>query len=266
MDDSTAATSEDSATFVQSLARGLSVIRAFSGERPAMTLSEVAEHAGISRAAARRFLLTLESLGYVTSEARAYRLTPQVLELGVSYLSSLSLPEVAQPHLEALAAELGESVSAAVLDGARIVYVARAEARRIMSVRIAVGTHFPAHAAAMGRVLLASLPEDAWEERLRQTGLARLTSRTEIDLSTLLGVLRETMVHGWAAVDGELEEGLRSVAVPVRGPHGIVAAINVATGAGAPRDAETTEGFVHALQRTARAIEDEMRRVSLTHS
>jgi len=247
--------------FVRSLARGLAVIRAFDAERPALTLAEVADRAGMSRAAARRLLLTLEHLGYVKAEARAFTLTPRVLELGVGYLSSLGLPAVAQPHLDALSQELGESVSAAVLDGAEIVHVARAASRRIMSVRIAVGTRLPVHATAMGRVLVSRLPEPQWEPLLRASGLAPLTARTVTDVEELRGILRATLRRGWAEVDGELEEGLRAVAVPVRGAYGVEAAINVATIAG--RSGPDAARLVERLSATARAIEDDLRMVAL---
>src|SRR5690606_36124028 len=141
--------------FVQSLARGLAVIRAFDADHAELTLSEVARRAELPRAAARRFLRTLAVLGYVRSDGKVFRLTPRVLELGFSYLSALSLPEIAQPHLERLSHELDESVSAAVLDGDDIVYVARVATRRIMSVGITIGTRFPARKTSMGRVLLA---------------------------------------------------------------------------------------------------------------
>ena len=141
--------------FVQSLARGLQVITAFSGDRPRMSLSEVAVATGLSRASARRFLHTLVELGYVRTDGKQFELTPHVLRLGTAYLSGLGLPQLAQPHLERLSAEVGESTSAAVLDGTDIVYVARVSTRRIMTVGITVGTRFPAFATSMGRVLLA---------------------------------------------------------------------------------------------------------------
>jgi IclR family pca regulon transcriptional regulator len=146
--------------FVQSLQRGLAVIRALSAPEP-QTLSDVGRSTGLSRAAARRFLLTLERLGYVAQEHGRFALTPQVLELGYAYLSSLTLPEVAQPHLAALVERVHESSSVSVLDGADVVYVARVPTRRIMTVSINVGTRFPAHATSMGRVLLAGLDAQA---------------------------------------------------------------------------------------------------------
>src|SRR5512142_704942 len=164
--------------FVQSLERRLSVIRAFDVDHPELTLSEVARICDLTRAAARRFLLTLVDLGYVRSDGRQFRLAPRVLELGYSYLSSMSLPEVAQPHLEQLVAEIHESSSVSVLDGDDVVYVARVPTTRIMTVAINVGTRFPAYATSMGRVLLADLPADALEEYLARVRLNPLTRRT----------------------------------------------------------------------------------------
>ena len=170
---------ERDAHFVQSLERGLAVIRAFDAQHPELTLSEVARHCDLTRAAARRFLLTLADLGYVRTDGRLFRLTPRVLELGYAYLSSLSLPEVAAPHLERLVAEVHESSSMSVLDGDDVVYVARVPTARIMTVAINVGTRFPAYATSMGRVLLAALPdEQALDAYLTGCTLERLTPRT----------------------------------------------------------------------------------------
>ena len=152
-----------SADFVQSLERGLLVIRAFDAEHRELGLSEVARISGLTRAAARRFLLTLAKLGYVTFNDGRFSLTPRVLELGYAYLSSLTLPEVALPHMEALVAQVNESSSISVLDDTEIVYVARVPTSRIMRVAINVGTRFPAHATSMGRVQLAALSEPELE-------------------------------------------------------------------------------------------------------
>ncbi|MEQ1737237.1 MAG: helix-turn-helix domain-containing protein, partial [Rhodoglobus sp.] len=158
-----------SGQYVQSFARGLAVIRAFDGDNPRMTLSELAARAELTRATTRRFLLTLVQLGYVTTDGKWFELTPHVLELGFSYLSGLSIPEVAQPHLERLSRQLEESTSASVLDGDSIVYIARVPTRRIMNVSITIGTRFPAHITSMGRVLLAAQPETEWAVDLFST-------------------------------------------------------------------------------------------------
>jgi len=257
--DTDAAASGD---FVQSLARGLSVIRAFDAEHAELTLSDVARRAGITRAAARRFLLTLESLGYVASDARAFRLTPRVLELGFSYLSSLSLPEIVQPHLEALSRDVDESVSAAVLDGTDIVYIARVPTRRIMSVRITIGTRFPAFATSMGRVLLAGLPNAAADAALAASALAHLTDRTLTDRAALGDELARVREQGWSLVDGELEHGLRSIASPLHGRDGrVVAALNVSTSATRDSVEHVRDAYLPPLLRTAAAIDAELRLV-----
>lgn len=248
--------------FVQSLARGLAVIRAFDAEHPELTLSDVARRAGLTRAAARRFLLTLESLGYVASDARAFRLTPRVLELGFSYLSSLSLPEIVQPHLESLSRQVDESVSAAVLDGPDIVYIARVPTRRIMSVRITIGTRFPAFATSMGRVLLAGLPDAAADAALAASDLAHLTDRTITDAGDLRAELDRVRTQGWSVVDGELEPGLRSIAAPVHGRDGrVVAALNVSTSATRDSVEHLLEAYRPPLLRTAAAVDAELRLV-----
>jgi IclR family pca regulon transcriptional regulator len=217
-----------SADFVQSLERGLLVIRAFDAEHRELGLSEVARISGLTRAAARRFLLTLAKLGYVTFSDGRFSLTPRVLELGYAYLSSLTLPEVSQPHMEALVARVNESSSISVLDGTDIVYVARVPTRRIMSITLSVGTRLPAYATSMGRVLLAALPPPELEERLAQMDLRPLSARTITDVATLMDVLERVRGQGWAAVDQELEEGLRSLAVPIHDASGtVVAALNV---------------------------------------
>jgi IclR family pca regulon transcriptional regulator len=214
--------------FVQSLQRGLAVIRAFDADHPELTLSEVAAATGVTRAAARRFLLTLVELGYMRNEGRYFSLTARVLELGYAYLSSLSLPQVAEPHLEALVAEVHESSSMSVLDGADIVYVARVPVSRIMTVAISVGTRFPAYATSMGRVLLASLPDDELAAHLARLRLTPLTGRTINSADALRTELARVRNQGWALVNQELEEGLRAIAAPVRNPAGrVVAAVNV---------------------------------------
>jgi IclR family transcriptional regulator, pca regulon regulatory protein len=213
--------------FVQSLDRGLAVIRCFSSERPSLTLSEVAERTGLTRAAARRFLLTLQELGYVGSSGRQFSLRPRVLALGYAYLSSFSVAQIAQPHLEDLAEELHESCSVSVLDGDDIVYVARASANRIMTIALTVGTRLPPYPTSMGRILMAHLPEAERESMLSRANLRKLTDHTIVDPDRLRNVLATVRGQGWAAVDQELEAGVRSIAVPIRDSSGkVIAAIN----------------------------------------
>jgi IclR family pca regulon transcriptional regulator len=244
--------------FVQSLSRGLSVIRALSGPDP-MTLSDVARASELSRASARRFVLTLEELGYVQQSAGRFALTPRVLELGFAYLSALGLPEVAQPHMERLVERVRESSSVSVLDGESVVYVARVPTRRIMNVVINVGTRFPAYATSMGRVLLSGLDSQERAELLDQIELVPLahdtiTTRTQLELE-----LERVQAQGYAIVDQELESGLRSVAAPIRDRRGCtIAAINLAVQAGRVSVEEIRRVLLGPLLDTAAAIERDL--------
>jgi IclR family pca regulon transcriptional regulator len=217
-------------TYVQSFARGLAVIRSFSAEAPSQSLSEVAARTGLTRAGARRILLTLEGLGYVESQGRQFRLTPKILDLGFAYLSSLPLWNLAEPVMEALVAELKESCSAAVLDGADIVYVLRVPTHKIMSINLGIGSRRPAAATGMGRMLLAERAR--FEQELRR--------------------VRE---QGWCLVDQELEEGLVSLAVPIRDRAGrVIAAMNVSGQVLRTPPAAMVEHFLPKLQEGAARI------------
>lgn len=243
--------------FVQSLERGLSVIRALSAPEP-QTLSDVARATGLTRAASRRFLLTLQQLGYVHLSGTRFQLTPRVLELGYAYLSSLTLPEVAQPHLEKLVDEIHESSSVSVLDGTDVVYVARVPTRRIMRVAISVGTRFPAYATSMGRVLLAGLEPEALDDVLDRTELVALTPETIHEPPALHAELGRVRDQGYALVDQELEAGLRSIAAPIRNRAGsVVAAINVSVHATRPVD-DVIDSLLPPLLSTAGAIERDL--------
>ncbi len=248
------------AYFVQSLERGLAVVRAFDAERPELTLSDVARETGLTRAAARRFLLTLADLGYVRSDGRRFALTARVLELGYAFLSALTLPELAEPHLEHLVAEVRESSSLSVLDGDDIVYVARVPTSRIMRVAISVGTRFPAYATSMGRVLLGGLSDDELTAYLERVDLRPLTAHTLATDAELRGELARIRAQGWALVDQELEEGLRSVAAPIRDRDGhVVAAVNVSAHASrATKDVVRTT-LLPPLLETAARIEADLR-------
>jgi IclR family transcriptional regulator, pca regulon regulatory protein len=248
-----------SSDFVQSLARGLAVIRAFDGARPELGLSEVSRATGLTRATARRLLRTLVRLGYVRQDGNRFSLRPRVLELGYSYLSSLSLPELAQPHMEALVAEVNESSSIAVLDDTDIVYVARVPTSRIMSITIAVGTRLPAYATSMGRVLLAGLDADTLEDRLSRMEIRPLTPTTVEDVDALRSELERVRMQAWAAVDQELELGVRSVAVPIREASGTVcAAMNVSVHASRMTMQDLQKQVLPSLLRAATAIEAEL--------
>lgn len=201
---------------VRSLARGLAVIRAFDENSPRLTLSDVARRTDLTRAAARRFLLTLADLGYVSQTDNHFALTPRVLELGYTYLASAGLPSIAQPHLEKIAKALNESCSVSVLDGTDVVYIARVATSRIMKVSINVGTRFPAHATSMGQVLLAGMSDADLATFLRTSTLERHTDHTITDPNDLRIRIDQVRMQGYSIVDQELEEGLQSIAVPIR--------------------------------------------------
>ena len=246
--------------FVQSLDRGLAVIRAFGPDRERLSLSEVARATGLTRAATRRFLLTLVKLGYVRNDGREFSLRPRVLELGYAYLSGLGMPEVAAPHLEELVAKVRESSSISVLDGHHIVYVARVPTKRIMTVSISVGTRFPAYATSMGRVLLAGMSQEDLDRYLAEADLEPITSRTVSDPDRLREILNDVAKQGYAIVDQELEEGLRAIAAPIHGAGGAVtAAINVSAHASRVSMAAMRTDLLPAMLETARRIEADLR-------
>src|SRR6202012_1189260 len=216
--------------FVQSLERGLSVIRAFDAEHPKLTLSEVATATGLSRAAARRFLRTLVQLGYMRSDGSRFALRPKILELGYAYLSSLTLPEVAMPHLEQLVEQVHESSSVSELDGDDVIYISRVPTQRIVTGTIGVGTRFPAYATSMGRVLLAAQPGERLEKYLQSARLRGLTRHTITTTTARRRELRKSRPRGGVLWDQGLEEGLRSIAAPIHDADGqVIAAINVST-------------------------------------
>jgi IclR family pca regulon transcriptional regulator len=241
--------------FVQSLERGLAVIRAFDAEHPELTLSDVARAAGLTRASARRFLRTLMELGYVRSNGRLFALRPRVLELGYAYLSSLSLHEVAQPHLERLVSVLRESSSVSVLDADDVVYVARVPTRRIMTITISVGTRFPAYATSMGRVLLAGQSDEWLDGYFATVELRRLTARTVTDIPALRAELLLVRDQGWAFVDEELE----AIAAPINDLSGrVIAAVNVSSPV-SRGSADLVRGeFLPHLLAAARGIEEDL--------
>lgn len=257
------ASDESEAPAIQSLARGLSVIRAFDAEHSHMPLSEVARRTGLTRATARRILYTLASLGYVATDGKEFSLKPRILELGYAYLSSLGLPEICMPYLETLTAEVDESCSVAVLDGTDIFYVARVAKRRIMTVAINVGTRFPAHLTSMGRVLIAGLDKPGRTGLLDEVDWTPRTHHTITERRQLEAELTTITDQGWAMVDQELEEGLRSIAAPLRDPDGrTIAAVNISasTRRGTP-EAIQSDLLPHLLK-TASDIEHDLAAVS----
>ena len=215
-------------SYVQSFARGLQVIRSFSAGAPRQTLSEVAAASGLTRAGARRILLTLQTLGYVDSDGRLFALTPRILDLGFAYLSSMPIWNRAEPVMEALVRQVKESCSAAVLDGTDIVYVLRVQTHKIMRINLAVGTRLPAYCTSLGRMLLADLDDATVRERLEALDRTALTRYTITDVDTLVAKVAQARRQGWCLMNQELEEGLISIAAPVTDRNGrTVAALNV---------------------------------------
>jgi IclR family pca regulon transcriptional regulator len=231
------------------------VIRSFSAGAPQQTLSEVAQRTGLTRAGARRILLTLESLGYVASHGRQFSLTARILDLGFAYLSSLPLWNLAEPVMEALVAELKESCSAAVLDGADIVYVLRVPTHKIMSINLGIGSRLPAAATSMGRMLLAELAPAQRDALLRAHPPVAYTARTITERARFEQELRRVREQGWCLVDQELEEGLVSLAVPIRDRAGrVIAAMNVSGQVLRTPPAAMVEHFLPKLQEGAARI------------
>lgn len=214
--------------YVQSFARGLEVIRSFSAAAPRQTLSGVAARSGLSRAGARRILLTLEALGYVNSDDKLFSLTPRILDLGFAYLSSMPIWNLAEPVMQGLALQVQESCSAAVLDGHDIVYVLRVSTHKIMSISLGVGSRLPAYCTSMGRVLLSALPDDALLAHLTRADLAPRTRYTVTDPGELAAKIVQVRRQGWSLVNQELEEGMVSLAAPIINRAGqITAALNI---------------------------------------
>ena len=215
-------------SYVQSFARGLEVIRSFSAQSPRQTLTEVAGRTGLTRAGARRILLTLQTLGYVESDGKLFRLTPRMLDLGFAYLSSLPIWNLAEPVMEALVDEVKESCSAAVLDGTDIVYVLRVPTHKIMSISLGVGSRLPAYCTSMGRMLLSALPPDEMMKVLQASDLAARTRYTVTDMDEMATRIAQVRKQGWSLVNQELEEGLVSIAAPITDRAGqTVAALNI---------------------------------------
>jgi IclR family transcriptional regulator, pca regulon regulatory protein len=245
---------EQPAYFVKSVEKAFDVLLAFTHDGPKLTVSEVAVRAGMTRASARRFLLTLADLGYLRAEGPHFELTARSLEIGRTFLANLSLPRVAEPHLKTLAARLNETTSLCILEGADVVYVVCVPSPRLLSVSISVGTRFPAWATSMGRVLLAALPDAALQSYLESLELHRFTEHSIGSIAQLRREVEAAREKGWSMVSEELEDGLRGVAVPVRRGIEVVAAVNVSlqTHRASVEDLEKT--VIPRLQETARQI------------
>ena len=215
--------------FVQGLQRGLSVIRAF-GNAPALTIAEVAARTGLTRAVARRYLLTLQELECVVSQGNRFSLTPRLLDLGFAYLSTLDIPDLARPYVERVVETLHESCSVAVLDSVDVVFVLRVQASRLMSMNIRVGSRLPAYAGSMGKVLLAHLPPEQLDAYFARAVFKRFTPKTICDETSLRAALAEVKAKGYAFADEEVEAGVRTVAAPLFNRTGqVVAAINISS-------------------------------------
>jgi IclR family pca regulon transcriptional regulator len=242
--------------YMTSLARGLAVIQAFSQSQQQLTISQLSAKTGFSRAAVRRCLYTLAKLSFAgTDDNRHFYLRPRVLTLGHSYISSMPLAAAAQPILDHVSHVLRESCSIATLDGSEIVYIARANVTRIMSIDLGVGSRLPAFCTTMGRVLLAHLPPEKLEEVLSRIVFKRFTERTVVGPEKLRQLLRVVQRNGYSIIDQELEHGLRALAVPIRNPAGkVVAALNVGVHAQRVSIQELQTRFFHSLKAAAHEL------------
>ncbi|WP_432837397.1 IclR family transcriptional regulator domain-containing protein [Dactylosporangium sp. CA-092794] len=241
--------------FIEALARGLDVIRAFHADRPRLSLTEVAAATGLARPTARRILLTLEELGYVRTGPGGHELTARVLELGMAYVGALSLWDIARPHMETLVAATGESSSITQLDGSDIVYLARVAVPKIIALRVEIGTRFPATATSQGKVLLAALPPERLDEVLATPSRSGVQPWAQPARPAVDAMLREVNARGWALADNELAPGIRSVAVPIRDGRGAVrAAMNVTVNSAETSTKTLVEQHLPHLLRAASAI------------
>lgn len=238
--------------FIEAIARGLDVIKAFGPGRPVMTLSEVATATGLARPTVRRILVTLETLGYVRPATGGFVLTPRVLDLGLAYVESMGLWDVARPHLERLVARTHQSSSIAQLDGSDIVYVARVAVPKIIALRVDIGTRFPAPSTSLGKVLLAALSDAELDEVLAQPSRSGVDARHTPERAELDALLRDVRAKGWALTDQELAPGIRSVAAPLRDGSGrVFAAMNVTVHAAETAVATLTGEYLPLLLQAA---------------
>jgi IclR family pca regulon transcriptional regulator len=245
----------DPELYVEAFARGLEVIRAFNEEHPAMSLSEVAERAGISRASARRLLATLVHLGYVHADGKTFRLTPKVMQLGYAYLAGLSLTEIVEHYVVEVAERTGESSSVCVLDDTDVVYIARASVKKIMSINLAIGTRLPAWATATGRVLLGSLDDHDLARRIERSNVVAHAPHSLTNTEDLVRAIKKASADGYAFTSQELEAGLTAVAVPLKEKSGrVIAAMNVAGHVHRNSQEKMLRENLPVLQRAARDI------------
>ena len=253
--------------FIEALARGLGVIAAFRPGRPVLSLAEVATATGLARPTARRILLTLAELGYVRPAAGGFALTPRVLELGMAYVHSMGLWEIARPHMERLVASTHESSSIAQLDGSDVVYVARVSVPKIVTLAVDIGTRFPALPTSLGKVLLAAVPADEVDRILAEPSRSGVIPRWQPDRAERDAELAQVRARGWALTDEKLAAGIRSVAAPLRNGSGrVIAALNVNAHAAETSVEKLVEEHLPLLLATAGEISaDFARRDALPH-
>jgi IclR family pca regulon transcriptional regulator len=248
---------------ITSIERGFAVLLAFDADLPNPSLAELAAATGLSRPAVRRILLTLQKLGYVVSAGPRWSLTPRVLTIGQHYAATHGIVEITQPHLLRIVELTGESASFAQLDGIDVVYVARVHARRVLSHNVSIGTRLPAHATSMGRVLAAHAPADVVDRIITEGGLPALTPRTVTDPIAFRDVLHDVRRQGYALVDGELEEGFLSIAVPVRdGAGAVVGALAYSTSSGRHTSEDVLRDALPLLLEGAKSVSADLQVVS----
>lgn len=247
--------------FIEALARGLDVIRAFGPERPTMTLSEVATATGLARPTARRMLLTLQELGYVRTTHGEFTLTPRVLALGMAYIGLTNIWDIARPHMEKLVKHTNESSSIAQLDGSDIVYVTRVAVPKIITIAVTIGTRFPALQTSLGKVLLAELSPADLTRVLAEPSRSGIAPLWRPEAEERDRALREVRARGWALSDEHLAYGIRSIAVPLHdGTKQVVAALNVSVHAAETSIETLIEQHLPLLLQTAEAISDDWTR------
>ncbi|MRK00503.1 helix-turn-helix domain-containing protein [Aeromicrobium sp. S22] len=248
--------------FIESVARGFDVVKAFTPQCPTLTLSEVAARTELSRPTARRMLLTLIELGYVRESQTGFSLTPRVLDLGLTYIQAHGLWDLARPHLESLVAQTHQSSSIAQLDGSDIVYVARVAVPKIISLAVSIGTRFPATSTSLGRIMLADLSPAELEAALSQPSRSGIEPRHEPGEDELQAILSQTRARGWVLTDEHLAGGIRSIAAPIRDGSGtVIAAANVTVHAAEVSVEALTDDFLPLLIRTAGDISADVARI-----
>lgn len=241
--------------FIEAIARGLDVIRAFGTRGQTLSLSDIATEAGLARPTVRRILLTLDELGYVRNEDGVFSLTPRVLDLGMAYVSSSGIWELTRPHLVQLSSSIGQSCSIAQLEGSDIVYVSRVAVPKLVTLSVSIGTRFPALSTSLGKVLLAALPPEELRRTLSISSTSGVTPSWRPELDEIEAVLREVRAAGWAVTDQQLAPAIRSVAAPIRNGSGaVVAAVNVNAHALETSVDTLIEDYLPKLLTTAGAI------------